>query len=495
MTNLRIVSPPHSLATERAVLGVMMLWRPDDAWSPSEIADIVDPGDFFRDDHAKLYELMMIRYERGEPIDMMSSVEAVHLSGNPDQYGGCSYVSGLADAVPSTENVISYAVVIRDTATKRRLMTTLSEQHDALRRGISVSEVRSELEATITAPGMERAKAVEHVGSVLQRSTWSRVLAQSEGRSQPYFRTGIPALDDMVTFNGLIRRGLTLVIARSGMGKTTLANRIAIGLAENGRRVLLCPTETSKDVRSEDLLFSLARVDQRAWGSWTMDRAATVHSAIHGGPHGVRRLPYQQAVDEAVSRLRVASERLAQMPLEITDTGWTVERLCAEVTRRHRQGTVDCVVVDYLQDLAPSRGVDQGRSAQVAHASKQLKDLAVRLQVPIVLFAQAKHSDEPPKTRRNPTTAVNNDWLIPQMGGVQWASQCYQDAEEVWALYRYDYYADRHPAVVDLPGQPEHLTVAFRKRRIGGADTVNIPIDIATKWVGDLPEDDDGGAF
>lgn len=487
MTNLRIVSPPHSLATERAVLGVMMLWRPDDAWSPSEIADIVDPGDFFRDDHAKLYELMMVRYERGEPIDMMSTVEAVHLSGNPDQYGGCSYVSGLADTVPSTENITGYAVVVRDTAAKRRLMAKLSEQHDALRRGSSVSEVRAELEATITSPGMERAKAVEHIGSVLQSSTWGSVLAQAEGRSQPYFRTGIPALDEMITFNGLIREGLTLVIARSGIGKTTFGNRLAIGLAANRRRVLLCPTETSKDRRTKDLLFSLARVDQKAWGAWTMDRAAARDC-------GARNLPYQRAVDEALSRLRDAGERLTEMPLEITDTGWTVERLCAEVTRRHRQGTVDCVLVDYLQDLAPSKGVDQNRSHQVAHASKALKDLSVRLDVPIVLFAQSKHSDEPPKTRRNPNTAVSNDWLIPQMGNVQWASQCYQDAEEVWALYRYDYYADRHPSVVDLPGQPEHLTIAFRKRRIGGADMVHIPIDIATKWVGDLPAYD-GDAF
>jgi replicative DNA helicase len=485
-TNLRLVSPPHSLATERAVLGVIMLWAPDSCWSPSEIADVLDPTDFYRDDHAKLYELMLQRFELGEPIDMMSIVEAVHLSGNPDQYGGCSYVSGLADSVPSTENIISYAVVIRDTAAKRRLMAKLAEQHDALRRGVSVSEVRAELEATITSPGMERAKAVEHIGSVLQ-GTYNRVLAQAQGRSQPYYRTGIPALDDMITFNGLIRRGLTLVIARSGMGKTTLANRLAIGLAENGRRVLLCPTETSKDVRAEDLLFSLARVDQRAWGSLVMERACAQTTG--------RNAPYQRVVDDSMARITDAAEHLAAMPLEITDTGWTVERLCAEVTRRHRNANVDVVIVDYLQDLAPSRGVDHNRSAQVAHASKALKDLAVRLNVPIVLFAQAKHSDEVPKSRRSPSTPVNNDWLIPQMGSVQWASQCYQDAEEVWALYRHDYYADRHPSVTDLPGQGEHLTIAFRKRRIGGADTVNIPIDIATKWVGDMPADDDGGAF
>jgi replicative DNA helicase len=255
---------------------------------------------------------MLQRFELGEPIDMMSIVEAVHLSGNPDQYGGCSYVSGLADSVPSTENIISYAVVIRDTAAKRRLLAKLAQQHDALRRGVSVSEVRAELEATITSPGMERAKAVEHIGSVLQ-GTYNRVLAQAQGRSQPYYRTGIPALDDMITFNGLIRRGLTLVIARSGMGKTTLANRLAIGLAENGRRVLLCPTETSKDVRAEDLLFSLARVDQRAWGSLVMERACAQTTG--------RNAPYQRVVDDSMARITDAAEHLAAMPLEITDTG------------------------------------------------------------------------------------------------------------------------------------------------------------------------------
>lgn len=483
---LRLVSKePAVLATERAILASMMLWRKEDSWSPSDLAAIVDPEDFYRDAHGKLFELMLQRYEKGDPIDMLNIVEHVFISKNQDKYGGCSFISSLPDSVTTTEYAQHLAVVVRDTAAKRRLLHKLAEQHDALQNGHTLEEVRAELEATITSPGMEQARAVESISDVAP-SVWSEICAEYKGERSPYFSTGIPTFDEQFGFNGISREGLTLVIARSSMGKTILCNRLVLGLASTGRRVLLCPTETSKKKRIKGLTFSLARVNMSTWASVASARS-------EARQRGMRDLPYQQPADDSLNRLRIAHEAIDRLPITLTETGFTVDRLCAEITRRHRQGQIDIAFVDYLQDLAPSRNVDHNRTSQVTYASKKLKDLSASLGLPIVLFAQAKHTDEGPKMRRSPNTPVNNDWLIPQMGSVQHSSQCYQDAEEVWSLYRRCYYTANFPQCQDLPGEQGMMLIAFRKRRVGGPGVMQVPVDMATKWIGDYPED--GGAF
>ena len=57
--------------------------------------------------------------------------------------------------------------------------------------------------------------------------------------------TGIPSLDDMLG-GGLPRGSLTLIAARPGMGKTSLAIQFAGNLAAAGKRVLLIELEMSK---------------------------------------------------------------------------------------------------------------------------------------------------------------------------------------------------------------------------------------------------------
>ncbi|NTW30910.1 MAG: replicative DNA helicase, partial [Candidatus Moranbacteria bacterium] len=64
--HLRI--PPHNLEAEQSVLGSLML----DKDAIIKIADLVRPGDFYKNDHNAIYEAMLELYEDREPIDVLS---------------------------------------------------------------------------------------------------------------------------------------------------------------------------------------------------------------------------------------------------------------------------------------------------------------------------------------------------------------------------------------------------------------------------------------
>jgi len=60
--------PPQNLEAEQSVLGSIML----DKDAIIKIADILKVGDFYKDDHNDIYEVILELYEQREPIDVLS---------------------------------------------------------------------------------------------------------------------------------------------------------------------------------------------------------------------------------------------------------------------------------------------------------------------------------------------------------------------------------------------------------------------------------------
>jgi len=76
--------PPQSLEAEISFLGSILL----DKEAITKVADIVSPEDFYKNSHARIYEIMMELYSRNEPIDLLTlstRLEEKHLL---DQIGG-----------------------------------------------------------------------------------------------------------------------------------------------------------------------------------------------------------------------------------------------------------------------------------------------------------------------------------------------------------------------------------------------------------------------
>ena len=486
-------SLPHSLDAERAVLGGLML----DADDADAVTALLGAKDFYRETHGALFDLLVEMREAGEPLEMLAVVEKIDAAGRGAEMGGLSYVSSLPDNAPSTENVRYYAEQIAELAERRRLLLGLEDAGDTLRRGQTTAEAAAGALLELAEP--RRASAVDataHVGVVVA-SVADEIDAEADGEREIYFASGIGDLDEQSGFHGVSREGVTLVIGQSGMGKTSVLNRLALGLSHNGHQVLLYGTETSKRRRTKDLIFALAGVDMSRWAERCNARAR-LRKATAAGAHSLRVvLPFEDWIRASQARLRWAQGELSRLPLEVCDSGWTIDRLCAHVRRRRRQGRVDAVIADYLQDFVFSKSVEQKTAAQVAYTSKTFKNLCAQTGLPGIIGAQ--RSDEKGQSirghkpgRGEALAPAGHRYLIPQMQDVQWASAAFQDAEEVLCLYRPRYFAERYPEVHET--NPfnwdcdfDDLKIVCRKRRVGGMAEWHVPFDAPCKWVGARP--------
>ena len=468
----REVPMPHSLEAERAVLGALMI-NPDGL---ADVVSIIQPGDFYRDNHNTIYDLLLRMSDAGKPIEMVSVVEQAMLEGIQEEVGGITYVSSLSDDIPSTENIAHYATLVREYAERRALLQesatiAMRLQHD----GCSASEARSELARAADAG--EAADARTGTVTSILSGIGLKLASEASGASRLYIPTGIATLDDSPHFGGLTTQGVTLIIAASSMGKTSLLNRFALGSAWSGYRVMIHGTETNVERRTRDLLFSLAGVSTRAWGVKT---AARARIKAMGGRH----LPFEEDIQAMSARIQRAEEELSRLPpIEVSGAGQTVEQVARTARRLRRRGELDVLFADYLQDFVPSPGM-RDKKDNAAHVSMVLKNLSAELTIPVVVGAQRR--DEMTLTINEKTTMSD---LIPQMKDVQHTSGAFQDAEEVYALYRADYYIDRYKDTGAHFGEPGILYVVARKLRSGMMASYGLEFTGPSKWVGDRPDE------
>ena len=99
---------PQSLESERAVLGGLML----DPQQCLVIAETLKPEDFFRENHAKLYAMMVGMAEANKPTEMVAVIDQVIATNSAEEVGGLDYVMSLSDNVPSTQNLEYFASIV-----------------------------------------------------------------------------------------------------------------------------------------------------------------------------------------------------------------------------------------------------------------------------------------------------------------------------------------------------------------------------------------------
>src|SRR5438552_4684199 len=120
--NLRRV-PPQSLEAEESVLGGIML----DNTVIDGVVGMLQPEDFYRGAHRKLFRAMVDLSERSEPVDLITLSESLKARGELAEVGGASYLAELTERVPTAANAVHYARIVRERAILRGLIAASTE--------------------------------------------------------------------------------------------------------------------------------------------------------------------------------------------------------------------------------------------------------------------------------------------------------------------------------------------------------------------------------
>lgn len=109
---------PQNVEAESGVLGSLLI----DPEAMVQVADFLRPEDFYREAHREIYQAALDLYESGEPADLITLTDELQRRGKLDDVGGISYVSSLANQVPTSANVEHYGRIVERTSILRRLI-------------------------------------------------------------------------------------------------------------------------------------------------------------------------------------------------------------------------------------------------------------------------------------------------------------------------------------------------------------------------------------
>ncbi|MBX9849045.1 MAG: replicative DNA helicase [Rhodocyclaceae bacterium] len=421
--------PPHSIEAEQSLIGGLLL--DNTAWD--RIGDVVADGDFYRDDHRRIFRHISRLIEVGRPADVVTVFESIEKSNETDQTGGLGYLAEIANNTPSAANIRRYAEIVRERSVLRKLVSAGDEiAASALNpAGRDVKQILDEAEVKVLE--IAEAGARSTAGFVAIQPLMAQVVEKIEelyGRDSSDITgtpTGFTDLDKMTS--GLQPGDMVVVAGRPSMGKTAFALNIAeyVGV-EMKLPVAIFSLEMSGPQLALRLLSSVGRIDQT-------------------------KLRSARLTDDDWDKMTMALGKLHEANIHIDDTGAINSNdLRARARRLHRQyGKLGLIVIDYLQLMTSARE-NENRATEISEISRSIKSLAKELQVPVIALSQLSRKVE----ERNDKRPLMSD--LRESGAIE------QDADIIIMMYRDEYYNKDKP---DNKGMAEAIVGKHRNGPTG----------------------------
>ncbi|AKM82059.1 TPA: replicative DNA helicase [Candidatus Berkelbacteria bacterium] len=393
--------PPQNVEAEQSVLGSLLL----DKDALLKIADFLKPDDFYRSDHGDIYRAILKLYEKRQPIDVVTLTDLLEKDKRLKEIGGASYLATLVNSVPTAANIVTYAQIIQQKATLRRLIsaaTTIAQL--GYDETTEIESILDQAESSLF--GVSQNYIKQYFTSIkdILSDSFERIdkLHRDKGtlRGVP---TGLRDLDNLTA--GLQQSDLIILAARPSLGKSSFALNIADHVACDEKvPVGIFSLEMSKEQVIDRLLCSRGSVD-----SW--------------------KLRTGNLDDEDFGKLNYAMGVLSEAPIFIDDSPivnvMEIRTKCRRLQADHGLGLI---VIDYLQLLQGTSKQSDSRVQEVSEISRNLKSLARELNVPVMALSQLSRGVEHRDNKR------------PMLSDLRESGSIEQDADIVMFLYRDDYY-------------------------------------------------------
>lgn len=363
--------PPHDEAAELSILGSVLLAF--DKCFPAVATLAVD--EFFLPHHREAWAAILAVVARRMPVDLISVGDELTARGTAPRFPGGwqAWAVGAASTVAAPEHIDSHAGIVRDKATLRKMIALCAEVQalayssqqagDVMacaREGVAALELRSGDKDSI--------RLGDALGGVLDV-----IEERTAGTRSPGVSYGLDALDAIL---GAAKPGqLILVAARPGEGKSALVEQIAVGAALAGHPAHLFSLEMLIQELAERALSGPSRVPsyQMANGKLTHDDWKAIQKA--GG-------------------------KLADAPLWVDDQSRTLTQILAKTRKWHaiearKEGVpLGIMAVDYIQRIAIDSRKGETRDLEIGRVGRELKSLAMELQIPVIAVAALSRAVE-----------------------------------------------------------------------------------------------------
>jgi replicative DNA helicase len=443
---------PQNVEAEACVLGSILI-DPD---CFADVRAILRPVDFFRPAHRTVYEAIETLWRTQQPADLITLCDELQRAGSLEDIGGASFIGSLANQVPTSANVEQYAAIVARTALARRVIHAAGQIAGVAYHEPDADVIASQASSILT-EALSRRVGADSVTllDAAQAFIDEHAAVIQDGGAPSGVRYGLDGLDKVLL--GIKPGELVYLCGRPGAGKSALAAHIALKAAEacadadEGRGAGTVEYLTF-EMRSAQVVGRLvarqASINTHALRANFIQRDGTVDE-----------LAWSAACDAAVAlQVRVGERlRFTTRRQRLADIRLLLERAVAQRDCRF-------AVVDYLGLIAPEddRDARQAEYQRITNLSRDLKQLAMTLDIPILCLVQMSRASE----HRSDPRPVTSD--LRDSGGLE------QDGDMVIGLVRMASYLPRLAQAHERFGQfaEAHLL----KTRDGSQSGLVVPL-------------------
>ena len=414
--------PPNDLEAEKITLSAMM-----QAPASAEIGfELLSADAFYYTPHRQLFEIMLKLFNENRMFDWFTLKRAVEAQGLLEPLGGDIAFLDLMNAAPNSAMIDEYALIVKQRAIQR---AAVSISTNTLKAAYDPAVEMDDLIDTMETSLREIAQRTERSAPIGIQPLLNRTMAEVDEAmkagvwTRDVVPTGYESIDRILG-GGLHRGELILLAARPSVGKTTMAINLL-------RKISCRPPEAnplpslffSLEMPAQTIANNILCAESSIPGAWLRRRMLNI------GQQEMTEAGFQ-SMDEVMSALWFHKEILEKSPVEIDDGGaLSAVELRSKARRRVDKDGVQIIFVDYLQLMSTPSG--ENRNQEISKLSRQLKQLARELNVPLVVLSQLRRPDPAKETQK------------PVISDLRESGALEQDADVVMLLHREDYQAHR----------------------------------------------------
>nr|WP_300839012.1 replicative DNA helicase [uncultured Acetatifactor sp.] len=391
---------PHSIEAEQSVIGSMLL----DREAITTASELISGEDFYNKQYGVLFDTMCELNDAGSPVDLVTLQDRLRTKDVPPEVSSLEFVRELLTAPMISANIKSYAGIVAEKATLRRLIRLNEDIANTCYAGKeSLEYILEDTEKRVFQ--LVQKRSIDSYVPIRQvvMNAMDKIEMAAKNRGSV---TGIPTgfLDLDYRTAGMQPSDLVLIAARPSMGKTAFELNLARHAAfKKGLTVAIFSLEMSKEQ--------------------LVNRMFSMESSVDS-----QKLRTGQMNDQEWEKLIESAGVIGRSNLIIDDTpGIGIAELRSKCRKYKLEHNLSMIMIDYLQ-LMTGSGKQESRQQEISDISRSLKAVARELSVPVIAFSQLSRAVE----QRPDHRPILSD--LRESGAIE------QDADVVMFIYRDDYY-------------------------------------------------------
>jgi len=352
---------PNSQESERVVVGSCLI--SGDSVIYDELSQIVGAEDFFSGVNSSIFEAIGQLTASGDEINEVAVLERLRKSGIEEQIGGMTGIFAIAEMGSTITAAKAAAEVVKEKSRARTIIRASREAIEECSEGADTSdEIGAKLEGKLQALGEDSSEddgSIANAAEALRADFDAMLNGTYEIKSLP---TGIGEIDKQLDAGGIGNGEVMVLSAPTSCGKTQFALNVVLRAAIQQNM--------------GGLYFSFEMPAKQLTKRMTQTTSGCNLKQLRDGSMSAEK---QKRVYDSV-------DRLAKAPIFTNHYVKNIDELRAKARMHKRKNDLKWIVIDYLQLVPFDKRMSKNDG--IAEISHQVKQMAMELDIPVILLAQ-----------------------------------------------------------------------------------------------------------